>query len=166
MRTTNYFSDDNDTNKEDSGYSCRNCANYKAPKVSPRRGLENDVFNRDWKFGDDEEYAPKFYYTLGYKMKEKRIEIGMSQADMADKIGISPSYLSHIEAGNRTPDLLILAKICSMLNMSLDELVFGAVNKEKAPFNAILSIAASKGKEAFDRFLSTSRVLAENADKL
>lgn len=166
MRTTNYFSDDNGKNREDSGYSCRNCANYEASETSLRISLENDVFNRDWKFGDDDEYAPKFYYNLGYKMKEKRIEIGMSQADMAHKVGISPSYLSHIEAGNRTPDLLILAKICSVLNMSLDELVFGAVSKEKAPFNAILNTAASKGEEAFDKFISTARVLAENADKL
>lgn len=151
MRTTSYFSDDKDENGED---------------LDLGESFEDDEADRAWQFGDDEEYAPKFYYNLGRKIKERRVALGINQIDMARKVGISASYVSHIESGNRTPDLLIIAKMSSVLNMSLDELVFGTVNKEKAPFYSILTTAESKGKEAFDKFLSASRVLAENADKL
>lgn len=51
-----------------------------------RKGLKNDVFNRDWKFGKYDEYAPKFYCIMRSKIKEKRIEIGMNKMDMVNKV--------------------------------------------------------------------------------
>jgi len=38
---------------------------------------------------------------IGYKIKSKRRRVGISQADMAKKLSISPSYLNLIESGKR-----------------------------------------------------------------
>jgi transcriptional regulator with XRE-family HTH domain len=38
------------------------------------------------------------------KLKEARQEVGMTQQQMADQLGISLRYYQHIEAGQRTGD--------------------------------------------------------------
>jgi len=38
---------------------------------------------------------------IGYKIKSKRRKLGISQANMANILSISPSYLNLIESGKR-----------------------------------------------------------------
>jgi transcriptional regulator with XRE-family HTH domain len=47
----------------------------------------------------------------------------LSQKDMAKLIGVSNSRVSNWEQGVNRPDVDLLAKICSVLNVSADELL-------------------------------------------
>lgn len=53
--------------------------------------------------------------VLGYKIKQKRIELKMSQEELAEKIGIDQSDLSKIEKGSANPSIKMLSRIASGL---------------------------------------------------
>ncbi|MBQ3596920.1 MAG: helix-turn-helix transcriptional regulator [Clostridia bacterium] len=57
------------------------------------------------------------------KLKMIRIENGLSQKQVAEKLGISASCYAGYEQGYRQPDLKTLAKICVILDVSADYLL-------------------------------------------
>ena len=54
--------------------------------------------------------------VVGYKIKQKRIELNLSQEELANKIGIDQSDLSKIEKGNANPSIKMLSRIANGLN--------------------------------------------------
>ncbi len=67
---------------------------------------------------------------LGQKIKELRKKANISQANLARKIGVSPSAIGMYEQNRRTPDNETMLKLCSFFDVSLDYLVGSAVNYE------------------------------------
>lgn len=63
-----------------------------------------------------QEYDDIDNVVLGYKIKQKRIELHLSQEELAEKIGIDQSDLSKIEKGNANPSLKMLIRIANGLN--------------------------------------------------
>jgi len=57
--------------------------------------------------------------TISLKIKELRLEKGLSQEKFAYKIGIDRKYASLIEKGNVNVSILILKKVCDGLGISL-----------------------------------------------
>ncbi len=54
---------------------------------------------------------------IGEQIKKRRIELGLSRKDLSEKTGISNSYISMLESGDRkSPSLDILLKISTALN--------------------------------------------------
>lgn len=53
---------------------------------------------------------------LGKILKKERIDRGWTLNDMANKLGISPAYLSHIEMGRRRAPAEILETICTLFS--------------------------------------------------
>lgn len=60
---------------------------------------------------------------LGEKLKHLRQERGMTQAELAEKLGVSPSAVGMYEQGRREPDGTVLARIAAVLRCSADELL-------------------------------------------
>lgn len=71
--------------------------------------------------GDDVtyEYSDIDNVVLGYKIKQKRLELGLSQEELASKIGIDQSDLSKIEKGNANPSIKMIHKISNGLNSKI-----------------------------------------------
>ena len=57
-----------------------------------------------------------------------RVFHDMSQVALAERLGISKSYLSELEAGKKQPTVELLQKYASTFNMPLSSLVFFAEN--------------------------------------
>ena len=55
----------------------------------------------------------------GYKIKQKRLELNMSQEELASKVGIDQSDLSKIEKGNANPSIKMIYKIVCGLDSKL-----------------------------------------------
>ncbi len=55
-------------------------------------------------------------------MREKRKELGLSQAELAKKIGVSRQTINMIENGEYNPTLALCIKLCRELHSTLDEL--------------------------------------------
>ena len=60
--------------------------------------------------------------TIVNKIKELRRSKGMSQKDIADKLGVTSQAVSKWENGKNLPDMMILSSIADILQVSCDEL--------------------------------------------
>ncbi len=56
-------------------------------------------------------------------MKRIRLEKGMSQSDICQKLGVDRSYISNVESGNKNPTLSTITKLAKALCVSVDELL-------------------------------------------
>lgn len=52
-------------------------------------------------------------------IREKRIERGMNQAQLAKTAGISQPYVNEIELGKKNPTVDVLIRICRALDIPL-----------------------------------------------
>ncbi len=69
---------------------------------------------------------PRFAHALGRTIKVLRTDHGLSRKDLARQVGISYSYLTEIENGNKPPSNTILGAIAVVLGMQLHELIADA----------------------------------------
>lgn len=60
---------------------------------------------------------------LGLKVKELREEKGLSQTELAYKIGKDQPSINRLEKGKVNPSIIYLLEICEGLEMSIIELV-------------------------------------------
>ena len=60
-----------------------------------------------------------FYENLKLAREQK----GLSQKDVAEKIGVAKSTYSLYESGNREPNVQTIKKIANVLDVSADELL-------------------------------------------
>ena len=59
---------------------------------------------------------------IGYKIRAKRRKLGITQASLAKKLSISPSYLNLIESGKRKVNVDLLLKLASELNIEISDI--------------------------------------------
>ena len=65
------------------------------------------------------------YYAIGQRIRKIRKAKGLSQEQIAEKVGISVTHMSHIETGNTKLSLEVFAAIVNSLDCRADELLFG-----------------------------------------
>ena len=65
------------------------------------------------------EYDDVENVVIGYKIKQRRIGMKLSQEELADKVGIDQSDLSKIEKGIANPSVKMLARIVSGLSAKI-----------------------------------------------
>lgn len=69
---------------------------------------------------------PAFDYKgMGARMRARRIELGLTQEGLAERIGVSASFVGHIERGEKKASLETIAHLGEALGMSLDYLIIG-----------------------------------------
>lgn len=64
-------------------------------------------------------------HQLGYSIKAKREAKKLTQEKLAELVGVSSGYISEIENKKTIPSFALLCSICQVLNLSLDDLIFG-----------------------------------------
>lgn len=62
---------------------------------------------------------------LGQKLKEARIESGLSQENVAEKINVSRQTISNWENEKTYPDIISVIKLSDLYSISLDTLLKG-----------------------------------------
>jgi predicted transcriptional regulator/DNA-binding XRE family transcriptional regulator len=63
---------------------------------------------------------------LGPRLRVLRRELGLNQTQMAEELGVSPSYLNHLERNQRPLTALMLVRLASTYDLDLREFVAGA----------------------------------------
>ena len=61
--------------------------------------------------------------VLGKKMQALRKKRRMTQEDLAEKVGVSATYIGFIEQGRYAPSLDLLEKIAKILRVKVNELI-------------------------------------------
>lgn len=63
------------------------------------------------------------YVSIGKQVRKNRSHAGMTQELLAEKINVSPPYISRIETGSASPSLQTLVDICNALDITVDDLM-------------------------------------------
>lgn len=58
--------------------------------------------------------------VVGRKIQRRRKDMGLTQEELADKVGISRAYMGYIEQGRNAPSLEVLEKITRILKTSIN----------------------------------------------
>lgn len=69
------------------------------------------------------------YISIGNRIKEIRTDKGWTQAKLAEKSGVEPSNISHIERAATKLSLPTLVNIANALGVTLDEIAYGSLVK-------------------------------------
>ena len=65
----------------------------------------------------------KLTKTICKRIKKYRGDLGLTQEDLAEKVGVSRVYIGYVERGRNTPSLEILEKIAKALKSRLADLI-------------------------------------------
>ena len=71
---------------------------------------------------DESKYAERFSKALGRTIKVRRTDLGIGRRELADQAGISYSYLTEIENGNKPPSPSVLGPIAEALGLRMSQL--------------------------------------------
>lgn len=83
------------------------------------------------------------YSGMGMRIRQVRKAKGWSQDQLAQKCGISMSFMGHIERGTRIMSLETFVNICHALHAGADELLWGGVQTS----DAVLDMWGMSGKK-------------------
>ena len=105
-----------------------------------------------------EEFEPRKVSTFANRMKELRLEKGLSQAEFANDFGVSLATVSNWERGERTPPLDDLDNLCEYFDCDINYLTGWNTPrlhypKHPAPgeLEAYLEMEAKTTEEAINR---------------
>lgn len=71
------------------------------------------------------------YLSIGANLKRIRINKGITQKELAEKVGLVYSSYSNYENGNRIPSKKTLEKIAEVLNVDIFELMYDELTAKK-----------------------------------
>lgn len=104
------------------------------------------------------------YQFVGKRLRERRLQLGLSQKALAEKADISVAFLSFIETGRRKGSLQTYADLAQGLELSLDQLFKAASGRGKhryedpAPDSLVgLSVAESSAVKQLIQTLRRGR---------
>ena len=98
--------------------------------------------------------------NISHILKDLRKERGLSQVDLASKVGVQNAYISQIESGKRVPTFETFEDICKALEIP----PYAVMLKMMASDEAFLSIVMSKnGGEILDK--KSLKVFEDLVDK-
>lgn len=70
-----------------------------------------------------------FYANLGKKVKELRIQNGLTQNEVAKALNVTPGYISNVENNRSAMTLRLLMYYAELTHVSLDALI-GSIDSE------------------------------------
>lgn len=78
------------------------------------------------------------FKIIGIRVKESRMHKRMSQADLAERIDMSVSYISHIETAKKQASLKSLVRIANVLGVTVDHMLYGNQTSDALEYRADL----------------------------
>ncbi|MEG0565081.1 MAG: helix-turn-helix transcriptional regulator [Hungatella sp.] len=69
-------------------------------------------------------------FAVGERIRNQRLLLGLTQEDLAEKVGRAYKYCQDIERGSCGMSIETLLKLTATLNVSLDYLIFGPQDDE------------------------------------
>lgn len=83
--------------------------------------------------------------NLGRRLKELRMKKGLTQEELAEKTGLSVTFVGLVERGINTPSLETCNKIARALGVTLDELFYFQKDDKKLDLIKSLLFKIRKG---------------------
>jgi transcriptional regulator with XRE-family HTH domain len=78
----------------------------------------------------------KLQRILGEAARAARLRLGLTQAEVAVKVGLSPAVYGRVERGHMTPSVPTLRRLCETLGVSSDAVLSLAIRDTAQPARA------------------------------
>ena len=94
--------------------------------------------------------------TIGQRVRNYRIDKGLSQEKLAELSGCHPTYIGQVERGEKNATLESIEKIASAMNISLAQLFekIGESSTDSYPMKCYELVAAKSKSEQEHLYLS------------
>ncbi len=96
--------------------------------------------------------------TIGNRISKYRKEKGMTQEELAGKLGVSSQAVSKWENDASCPDISLLPELCRILGISTDELLTGNTNEVR--------LVPVEQRKSLDELTLRVRVNSAEGDKV
>ncbi|MCR5388885.1 MAG: helix-turn-helix domain-containing protein [Lachnospiraceae bacterium] len=100
------------------------------------------------------------YDNLGPKVKALRLQMDLTQAEVATALKVTPGYVSNVENNRTAMSLRVLIYYARLMNISLDSLI-GLIDsdyKSTALDNELLKVIGKLNEEQKNKLLKTIKV--------
>ena len=122
-------------------------------QANPKIGSMDAVLDKLYgKVGspEREEFRKEAYsYCVGQIISDARKQEKMTQSELAEKVGISTTHLSHIETGNTKLSLPVFVDIAEALSVQTDELLYDTPSINLSTKAEILNVLDSCSTQDF-----------------
>lgn len=106
------------------------------------------------------------YYEIGQRIRKFRKAYNISQEQLAEKIGISTTHMSHIETGNTKLSLPVFVDIANALSVQTDELLYDIPQINKSSMKEeIIDILDSSSQRDMYILLDVLKAVKISLDK-
>ncbi len=98
--------------------------------------------------------------NLGAQIKELRIQMKLTQAEVAEALNVTPGYISNVENNRTAMSLRILMYYAKLMNISLDSLI-GRVEPEyrkTALDNELLDLVSKMDDKEKNKLIKTLKI--------
>lgn len=96
------------------------------------------------------------YTDIGKRIRVVRLKRGITQEQLAERISIGTTHVSHIETGNTIPSLKTFLAIVNALDISADELLCGNMKQSEIVFQGKMADILSDCNEKELRVLTAT----------
>ena len=93
------------------------------------------------------------YVLLGTRIKEQRQRRMLTQQQLAEKVSLTPGFISRIETGKKKPSLEVLLSICEAFNITLNDLLVGNQIPQESDYNVEFTELLSPYNESERRLI-------------
>lgn len=102
------------------------------------------------------------YYKIGQQIRKLRKAHGFSQEELAEKVDISVTHMSHIETGNTKLSLPVFLDIAQVLEVSTDELLgesgYESSSKALSEISAVLECCSAKEAKVIAEIVKSAKM--------
>ncbi len=98
--------------------------------------------------------------TLGEVLKARREAMGLTQRELAAKLGVKASHVAYLENGRRRPSLSLLGRLANVLSLEKEPLFLLAHPEARALLGNRQVAPTSRPDNAWRRFLGDRALLA------
>ena len=103
------------------------------------------------------------YCIIGSRLKQARLNAGLKQQEIAEKMNLSVAFISRVERGTSHINLKRLSEFCSILNISEGYILNGVSDEDdKYLYNEFNDILKKCSPEKQKLIYKLSKVIAED----
>lgn len=106
------------------------------------------------------------YSEIGAKIRRQRERAGLTQEQLGEACSLSCSFIGHIERGSRKLSVESLYTLASVLDISVDYLLFDHAPQETSLPAEISSILRGCSQPEQEQFWRTVKILAYHIDEM
>lgn len=99
------------------------------------------------------------FKQIGDRIKNKRIEFGLTQEKLAEMVGVSDTYIGAIERATSKCSIETLVKISQTLDINMDYMLFGTTTKNVD--NRFSEILKSLPKDKQNLYIELCEAIAD-----